>query len=341
MKVTIKPFGSYQGKNVDEIILNNGGIELVLTNFGARIMRWINADGKNIVLGFNQLEDYITHRGYYYGATIGSVAGRISGAVFKLNGQTVKLDANEGDNHLHGGESGYDFKVWDYKLVEQEDAISVVFTLEVLDKESTYPGNIQVKVTHTYDINNQWTIEYEAISDQATILNLTNHVYFNLNGAIQETVKNHYLSGNISHFLPVKADGTPTGEICPVEGTPFDLGQKQLIGNILTSSHPQIQLKAGYDHPFVFESGSPHRLRLTNGETAIEMDTDQASVVIYVHSFAERDVLVNDENLVPYAGVALEAQAFPDAPNHEKFGSIQLSAGETYHALTSYRLVEG
>lgn len=340
MKVTINPFGSYQNKNVDEIILNNGATELALSNFGARLLRWINSEGKNIVLGFNQLEDYITHRGYYYGATIGPVGGRISGAIFELEGEYIKLDANEGDSHLHGGEFGYDFQVWDYKVIEREDAISIIFTLKISDKESVYPGNIQLKVVHTYDINNQWTIEYEAVSDQATILNLTNHVYFNLNGNLQETVKNHQLSGNISHFLPVKADGTPTGEICPVEGTPFDLGQTQLIGDILTNSHPQIQLKSGYDHPFVFDSESNQQLKLTNGAITVEMKTDQVAVVIYVHSFAERDVVVNGENLVPYAGVALEAQALPDAPNHDNFGSIQLAAGETYHALTSYRLME-
>lgn len=340
MKLKIKPIGHYQGQQVDEIIVQNAHTEIVFSNFGARVLRWLDPKGRNIVLGFDSLEDYITNRGYYYGATVGPVAGRISGAQFQLNGSTVQLDANEAPNHLHGGEAGYDFKVWDYECLEQEEAISIVFSLDVSESESVYPGNLQLKVKHTYNTNNQWTIEYWAVSDKDTVLNLTNHVYFNLNGRIHDTVKNHILTGNISHYLPVKADGTPTGEIRPVEGTPFDLTQSQEIGTTLTSNDDQIQLKSGYDHSFIFSDEADHQVELTNGSTSIILTTDQPAVVIYVHSFAEPAVVVNGEGLVPYAGVAMEAQALPDAPNHEGFGSIALTKGDEYRAVTRYQLRE-
>lgn len=345
MKVQIKSFGHYKGQSFDEIFIENKhGVVVSFSDLGARINRWQvpNADGTkdDIILGYDDANQVFEGRTYYYGATIGRIAGRIKQGKFCLNNQDYQLDINNNDNHLHGGADGYDIQKWHYEIVEEENSIKVIFNYTEKDGTSGFPADIYNRVTHTFDDDNNWTIDYYAESSDATIYNPTNHVYFNLNGSNHEAITNHLFEVKASHYLPTKEDAIPTGEIERVDDTPFDLRSPVKFGDLLSSDHPQFKLVDGFDHPFVLDNESPYALKIEqpDNKRSIIVTTDRPIVVIYTHSAIPVPMAVWGHDLEPYAGVAIELQAAPDAINRPQFGNVILEKGDTFTSTTRYHL---
>lgn len=345
MKVQIKPFGQLNGQSFDEIFIqNNQGVVISFSDLGARINRWQvpTADGQldDIILGYDNAEQTLAGRTYYYGATIGRIAGRIKKGVFRLNNKNYKLDINNNSHHLHGGQDGYDIQKWSYNILEGDQQISVIFDYVEKDGTSGFPATIHNRVTHTFDEDNNWTIDYFAKTDGTTIYNPTNHVYFNLNGSQHSSIKNHIFEVKASKYLPTQADAIPTGEIESVDRTPFDLRTPTVFGDLFTSDHPQFRLVDGFDHPFVLDENSPYALRILHPENqrSIVVTTDRPVVVIYTHSAVPVSMPIWGHDLEPYAGVAIETQAAPDAINRPQFGSVTLEKDETFESTTRYHL---
>ncbi len=341
MKVTVRSYGQAQGKAYDEICIDNQDVCIYFSNLGARITSWEIKDVGNIVLGFDNAQACVNHRGYYYGATVGPVAGRIQKGQFKLGNQTYHLDQNDSGNHLHGGVHGWDLQQWEYHIVESDEEVAVHFSYVDTEVENYYPGEVTMKVIHRYSRCNRWTVEYQGISTDDTLMNPTNHVYFNLNGNIRESIHNHIIQADVNYFMPVNEQGLPLGDLLSVTETPFDLRQPVLVEDILLSDHPQIRLKCGLDHGFVFEgtSGPQVRLRSQESNLAIEINTDCPAMVLYSHSFAEDIVNVTGQKIYPYAGLAIETQMLPDAINQSGFGNIQLKANVQFNSSTTYQLI--
>lgn len=331
------------GDDFSEIFIENDQTRISFSDMGARINRWEirneSGEWESIILGFDNATHALEGQSYYYGATAGPVAGRISDSQFTLGDQVVKLDANEGVNHLHGGTDSIDIMQWEHEIEADDNQIVVTFSLQLPDGQNGYPGPIDMIVQHTYDANNRWTIKYGAQSAVDTIFNPTNHVYFNLNGNNSASIMNHMLDIQANRYVLVNADGTPEGTIESVEDTPFDLREGVVLEEVLTSDHPQVQRKDGFDHPFVFEGElGVARISLPDQSVIVEMETDRPSVVVYTHYFTDPTIDVWGRELQAFAGVTLEAQALPDAINHDGFGDIVLRAGEIFTSKTTYHL---
>lgn len=342
MNFEIKEYGSYQGQSYDEICIYHEDVVIGFSNLGARITRWETQNKGNLILSFDSADQCFAHRGYYYGATVGRVAGRIKRGQFEWQGKAYQLDQNENGNHLHGGTQGFDIQSWDYEIFQTEDAIEIHFTYVDPDGLNGYPGQLQVKVIHRYQSNHCWTVKYQAESTKDTLFNPTNHVYFNLNGNLSRDIQNHTLKANVSHYAPVEADGIPLGSLISVENTSFDIRQATLVRDILNSQDRQIQLKQGFDHGFLFDKSSVHQLIIGNRDSnlQIKIETAQPAVVIYLHNFADESVTVHGNPLMPYAGIAIETQVLPDAIHCPQFGNIVLKRGQTYESSTTYQLIQ-
>lgn len=340
MDYTISSFGKHQNEEFDLITITNNDVTISFSNLGARINQW-QIGTENIVLGFNQADQAFHAKGYYYGATIGRVGGRISQGRFTLNGDTYQLPQNEGDNHHHGGPNGFDLKTWDYEIRQDEDAIHIDFSLVDEADENGYPGKMEILVTHSYDIHNRWTVTYKAQSNQDTLFNPTNHVYFNLNGTPSSPVTNHQIQIQADSFVQVNADGTPSAKV-DVEGTAFDLRQARLIENQFKIDDEQLQLKEGYDHPFVLNNVEKKVASITLAQAelnrSIEVTTDRDAVVIYTHNVVDPAMDIWEVPLQQYSGIAIETQILPDAINHDGFGNIILEKDTKFYSQTSYKL---
>ncbi|MEM5567241.1 aldose epimerase family protein [Aerococcus viridans] len=338
MKYSIKSFGNYKDQEYHEIIITNDDVNISFSDFGARINQW-KINNEQIILGYQDVHQAILGETYYYGATLGRVAGRIDKAEFSIDGQQYLLTKNNGDNQLHGG-GGLSDKKWTYEIEETDDAITVTF--EIVDQHLSdgYPGNLHIKVRHRYNVNNQWSVHYEAISDQKTIFNPSNHVYFNLNGNNTKNILNHDLWIDADAYLPVRADGVPTGEIVSVDGSAFDLRKPTRLASIVTSEDDQIILKKGLDHPFKLNGKQTPILKLVSEDNhrSISVTTDRSGVVVYTHNYADVPLDIWGNPLQVFAGVAIETQEFPDAVHHENFGSTVLKANEKFKATTTYQL---
>lgn len=341
MDYSIVKHGTYKENEYVLIQITNNDVVISFTNFGARINQWkIGSD--NLVLGFDNPKQAAKGRGYYYGATIGRIAGRISNGKFSIDGKDYQLPLNEGDNHLHGGPNGFDLKYWDYEITQSDSAISITFSLSDQDGENGFPGKLEAQVIHTYTIDNEWIVTFKATSDKDTLFNPTNHVYFNLNGTHRKPILNHHLMIEADKYVPVKADGTPVGELASVEGTAFDVREGKLIGEQFKINDAQVELKKGFDHPFVLQedaSDTPIVLAVPDLNRRIEVSTDRESVVVYTHSVVSPPMSIWGEELQQYAGVTLETQTIPDAVNHDAFGNDILRKDTTFESTTTYKLV--
>lgn len=345
MKYYIKNFGESNGEETKEIFVENGqGTSVSFVTLGARLNRWLVpiADGEsvNIVLGYDDAQHALDGRGYYYGATIGRVAGRIDGAAFTLNDRAYELEKNDGLNHLHGGSNGVDLVNWAYEVIEGEGEISVVFTHHQTSEADGYPGEMDLKVIHSFNEDSEWRIRYEAKTDQTTLFNPTNHVYFNLNGDNRAAITNHEMMVAAPHYLPLREDSIPLGEVASVDGTPFDLQNPIEFAKVLESDHPQLKLTGGFDHPFMLDTASSQKARIVSPLTDLEltMTTDQESVVIYTHNVVPTALTIWGKPLEPYAGFTLETQAAPDAINQPSLGDVTLEPEQTYTSETAYRV---
>jgi aldose 1-epimerase len=308
---------------------NNRGFEVSVTSYGGAITS-LKTPG-DIVLGFETLDEYVRNP-RYFGALIGRHANRIARGRFSLNGVEYQLPCNNGANHLHGGFNGFDKRDWTVR----EDDNTLHLTYFSKDGEEGYPGNLSAFVDYTLR-DNELRIDYRATTDRDTIVNLTNHSYFNLRGA--GTILDHELTLNADHFTPVSEDLIPTGEIKSVEGTPWDFRKAKAIGSELED------VPGGYDHNFVLRDWDA-TLRLaarlyepTSGR-ALEILTTEPGIQFYSGNFLDGSFIgKNGIAYEKYTGLCLEPQHFPDAPNHPNFPSTVLRSGEEYRHQTIYRFL--
>ncbi|WP_338470787.1 aldose epimerase family protein [Niallia sp. XMNu-256] len=344
MNIYQEKFGEWDGREVTAYTLvNNQGMKVTSLNYGGIITKMMVPDQQgnieNVVLGFDKLEDYQTHSPYF-GAIIGRVAGRIGEAQFQLNDEVYQLEKNDRGNHLHGGVKGLDKVIWNVETVETDENVSLVFSYLSKDGESGYPGNVQMKITYTLNNDNEFILAYEGVSDKTTLLNVTNHTYFNLSGNVKRDIQDHLLQLKSKEFLQLTEELLPTGTILPVEGTPFDFSTGRAIRDGVESEHPQNILAGhGYDHPFLLQD-EPDPIVLKDEESgrSLTIETDQPCVVLYTGNQLEGDFTVHDG--VPirkHLGLCLETQGLPDSIHHPHFPSCILEKGQVYTAYTKWK----
>lgn len=326
---------------------NASGMEVSIATYGGTITSLKVPDRSghfaNVVLGFDNLAGYTSpaylEAGPYFGAIIGRYANRIANGTFTLDGKTIHVPINNGPNSLHGGLIGFDKVVWDARAVGP----SLVLHYLSKDGEQGYPGNLDVTVTYTLTNSNELKIGYRAVTDKDTVLNLTNHSYFNLKGAGEGDVLGHELTINAAAFTPVDANLIPTGVIANVAGTPFDFRKSTPIGKRIGSTDQQLTFGKGYDHNFVL-AGAPNALKWAarvhdpvSGRT-LEILTSEPGIQFYSGNFLDGALRSSDgKPFVHRGGLALETQHFPDSPNHPNFASTELRAGQEYKSQTIWR----
>lgn len=334
------------GYNVNQYILSNKkGMEIKILNYGGIITSWTaadkNGDYKDIVLGYKTLAEYEAEKAYF-GALIGRYSNRIAGGKFNLNDKEYKLAVNNGVNHLHGGVKGFDKVVWDAKTIVNDSAVTLELSYLSKDMEEGYPGNLATKVTYNLNNEDELSISYEATTDKPTIVNLTQHSYFNLTGDFTEDVLNHELLINSDYFLPVDNILIPTGEIRHVNKTPFDFRKPKAIGKNINDENTQIKLGMGYDHcwvlndqykglRFVASAYEPVSGRL------LKVYSDKPGIQFYSGNFLG-GTLPNKSNGINQhrTGFCLETQYYPDSPNQENFPSVKLNPGDKYESKTVF-----
>lgn len=327
------------GEEVAEYILENkNGIKLSLISYGAAIRSVVLPDGTDIVLGFDTVEGYENHD-KYMGAVIGRCANRIKGGRFRLNGSEYTLAVNNGTNHLHGGEKGFDKKVWKGFA----DSDSVTFTLFSPDMEEGYPGDLNVTVKYTLSEDNEIIILYSALSTEDTIVNLTNHTYFNLDG--HGSVEEHMLAIYADEFTAIDETGCSDGSILSVDKTPMDFRNKKKIGTDIEADFKQTAYAGGYDHNFILKHSFSDEIKKAasaeNGKVTLEVWTDQPGVHFYSGNFLDgTDIGKNGVKYEKRGGFALETQDWPDAVNHDGFPSPILKRGNHYRSTTIFKIIE-
>ncbi|MRX72473.1 galactose-1-epimerase [Bacillus lacus] len=340
MNITKRKFDVLEGRDIFAYsIKNSNGVELECINYGCIITKLtspdFNGNLENVVLGFDNIGDYLEYSPYF-GAVVGRVAGRIGGSSFTLDGETYILPQNEGNNHLHGGPQGFNNKVWD----AEETASGVKFTYVSPDGEEGYPGMVTVTVLYELSDQNELTITYQAMTDQKTVLNLTNHSYFNLSGDLKEDVLNHKLTMKSSRFLELGDDLLPTGNVVEAAGTPFDFKEGRKIVDGVNSEHPQNLLAGGgYDHPFLLDENNAGEIFLvdeTSGRT-LTVETTEPGVVLYTGNQLEESFSIRGVQSRPYLGLCLETQKLPDPFKHPHFPSIVLDKDQQYNSVTKYK----
>lgn len=344
-KVTKSTFGTTKdGQTVDMYTVKNSkGMELKAITLGG-IIQSLNVPDKagkfdDVVLGFDSVAPYEENKPFF-GAIIGRYGNRIANGEFKLDGHTFHLPKNDGPNTLHGGDKGFNKRMWTAEPFEKKDSAGVIFTYLSKDGEEGFPGNLKVKVTYTLSNNNELTFDYQATTDKATPVNLTQHSYFNLSGEGSGDILSHVLRLNANQFTPVDKVLIPTGEIRDVKGTPMDFTTPTPIGARINSDYEQIVLGKGYDHNFVL-GRKGHGMDLAahvkdpKSGRVLEVFTTEPGVQFYSGNFLDGTLTgKNGHKYQKREGLCLETQHFPDSPNHPNFPSTILRAGKTYHSTT-------
>lgn len=336
---------SKDGEAVSVYLLQNkNGVKVRVTDYGAALVSIIvpdkNGNMTDVLLGYDNVTGYETHT-CYFGAVIGRNGNRIANARLTINGTVYNLDQNDNENNLHSGEKGMDAKVWD---VKQATDTSITLACKSADREQGFPGNMDAQVTYVLTDDNAVEIHYEAVSDQDTVANFTNHAYFNLSGHASGDVLGQELMLRASYFTPViDAKAIPTGEIAPVAGTPMDFTTAKTIGRDIASEDIQIGYGGGFDHNFVLDKTEKGAFELMAQayapDTGIEMKayTDLPGVQFYSGNFVTEQEGKQGAVYGKRHGFCLESQYFPNAVNEPGFESPILKAGEVYRTKTSYQ----
>jgi aldose 1-epimerase len=346
--LTKRSFGSLpSGEQISLYSFTNGnGVGASVTNFGGRVVMLLvpdrNGELEDVALGFDDLAGYLA-KNPYFGALVGRYANRIAGAQFVLDGQTYKLAANDDSNSLHGGIKGFDKVVWNASETSLDGAPALELRYRSPDGEDGYPGNLDVRVIYQLTEGNELRIEYFAQTDRKTVLNLTNHSYFDLSGQGNGNVVDHVVTIHADRFTPVDQNLIPTGELKSVEGTPFDFRQPTRIGERIDEKNEQLKLGIGYDHNFVLNRTGDGltlaaRAAEPNSGRVLEVFTTQPGLQFYTGNHL--DGSVQGKGGVTYGfrtGFCLETQHFPDSPNHPEFPSTELAPGQEYRATTLFR----
>ncbi|MDO7847818.1 aldose epimerase family protein [Hymenobacter sp. M29] len=325
-------------------LANANGVKATITNYGGTLTSLLvpDKDGKmgDVILGFDNVSGYqspeFVKAGPYFGALIGRYGNRIKGGKFTLEGKEYTLAKNNGPNSLHGGLKGFDKVVWQAEPGTGADGQSLKLTYVSKDGEEGYPGTLTVAVVYTLTNDNALKIDYTATTDKATVLNLTNHAYFNLNHGAGKDVLNHEVTLPADRYTVVDATLIPTGELRPVKGTAFDFTTPHAIGERIG------QVPGGYDHNWVLNTATGEHAAATVYDPAtgrtLEVTTDQPGIQFYTGNFLDGTLKGKGGTVYgKHAGFCLETQHFPDSPNQPKFPSTELKPGETYHTVSTYK----
>ena len=326
---------------------NTNGLEVDISTFGGTITRWSapDKDGNfdDVILGFKDLSSYQgTHP--YFGSLVGRYANRIALGKFTLEGKSYSLAINNPPNALHGGPLGFHKKLWIAKSLEEKDAVGVVLTLNSPDKEEGYPGNLKVEVTYRLNDKNELSIDYKATTDKTTVVNLTNHAYFNLKGEGNGDILDHQLKIFANQFTPVDSTLIPLENHADVDNTPFDFREWHLIGERVNSEFDQIIRGKGYDHNFVLNKNGDElsvaaQVWEASSGRLLEVKTTQPGMQFYCGNFLDGSLTGKKGNKYAFRnGFCLETQHFPDSPNHPTFPTTVLKPGETFQSKTIYSL---
>ncbi len=344
-----KPFGKTpDGQQVDLYVLTNkSGAEAAITTYGGAVVSLKIPDrgGKlaDVVLGYDTVDGYVTDKSYF-GAIVGRYGNRIAHAQFSLEGKTYTLAKNNGDNSLHGGIKGFNKAAWAAKELPAKGGQALELTYVSKDGEEGFPGNLQVRVVYTFTDSNELKIEYHATTDKTTVVNLTNHSYFNLAGPGTGDILGHQLMIAADKFTAVDSGLIPTGELREVQATPFDFRKLTAIGARINHDDEQLKLGNGYDHNFVLRRGAGDPISLAarvvepNSGRMLEVWTTEPGVQFYTGNFL--DGTAHGKGSQAYerrAAFCLETQHFPDSPNQPTFPSVVLKPGERYHTTTIYK----
>lgn len=342
------------GRQVDVYRFTNAnGIEMRVINHGGIILSLktpdVHGEFDDIVLGFDSLDDYLSddyrQANPYFGALIGRYGNRIADGQFSLDGETHSLATNDGDNHLHGGQQGFDRVLWQAEPFENHEGAGLVLSHTSEDGEEGYPGRLETQVTYTLTDADELIVDYRATTDKATPVNLTQHSYFNLEGEGSGSILDHRLMIDAEAFTPVDDTLIPTGEIRSVEGTPFDFTQPTPIGERIEQDNEQLAFGRGYDHNFVLaekatSSSDPvlaARVWEPESGRLLEISTTEPGIQFYSGNFLAGDLTGKQGQAYEHrSGFALETQHFPDSPNQANFPTTILEPGDTYRSRTVY-----
>ncbi len=344
--ISAQPFGAVEGAPVElYTFTNESGASVSITNYGGAVTKIIVPDKNgamaDVVLGFDKIEGYLGDNPFF-GCITGRYANRIAKGKFSLDGTDYTLATNNEPNHLHGGLKGFDKKIWQASIGNNGSNPTLTLTDTSPDGEEGYPGNLKSSVTYTWTQDNALRIDYQATTDKATVVNLTNHSYFNLAGEGTQSVLDHELQLNAAHYTPIDSTSIPTG-IEPVAGTPFDFTKSTPVGERIEQDHPQLKNGHGYDHNYVLKKEKSDKLitaaivKDPNSGRTLTVQTTETGIQLYTGNFlkevAGKDGHVYKKN----SALCLEAQTFPDSPNQKTFPSPILRPGETYTQTTIYQ----
>ena len=335
------------GRPVDLYTLTNSkGMQVRAMTYGGIIVsiRVPDKSGKiqDVVLGYDTVEGYLANPAYF-GAIVGRYANRIANGTFTLDGVKYTLAKNDGQNSLHGGKVGFNKELWEGKQFESAKGVGVEFSLLSKDGEEGYPGNLKVKVRYTLTDDNQLMLDYEATTDKATPLNLSQHSYFNLAGEGSGDILQHHLMLNADRFTPVDKTLIPTGELRAVQGTPLDFTKPTAIGARIDEDYEQLVIGHGYDHNFVINRKDDSltlaaRVHEPTSGRVLEVYTTEPGVQFYSGNFLDGTITGKQGHVYKRRnGFCLETQHFPDSPNHPDFPSTILKPGTTFHSQTIFK----
>ena len=347
--ITQAPFGAMPDGQIATLytLRNASGAQVQITNYGG-IVNAIRVPDKNgargdVALGFPTLDGYLHDKaGTYFGALVGRYANRIAKGRFTLDGKNYKLATNNGVNHLHGGVRGFDKQLWKAKTMMLKNGPALELTLFSPAGQEGYPGNLNVRVRYTWENDNALRIVYHAVTDAPTVVNLTNHTYFNLRGAGLSTILDHQVRLNADRYTPIDATSIPLGKLAPVAATPFDFRAFHSIGERIGADNAQLKNGQGYDHNFVLNGKSGQLRRAATvyepvSGREMRVETTEPGIQLYTGNFLNGMKGKYGRVYPRRSGFCLEAQTFPDSPNHANFPSATLRPGQTYQQTTVYR----
>lgn len=349
VSISKSPYGTTpSGQQVDKYSLKNTqGMEVDIITYGGIITSWTapdkNGKYKNVVLGYDNLEQYIKSNPYF-GAIIGRYGNRIAKGKFSLDGIEYTLETNNGSNHLHGGTKGFDKVLWTASEEKTDNGAGLKLNYTSKDGEGGYPGNLISTVIYTLTNDNTLEVRYEATTDKKTIVNLTQHSYFNLSGDFSKDILDHELILDADSYLPVDNILIPTGDLKSVEGTPFDFRNPKTIGQDIEQKNEQLTKGKGYDHCWVLNNQGAFRKVATaihsESGRVLEIYSDEPGIQFYSGNFLNGTLPAPGGTTYGHrSGFCLETQHYPNAPNQDKFPSVTLAPGEKYQSKTSFKFI--
>ena len=346
-----RAFGAADDGRLAEVYLlsNKTGMEVAIANYGGIVLsvRVPDRTGElaDVVLGYDDLCGYLVDKAYF-GAIIGRNANRIAHAKFTLSGVDYLLAKNDGENSLHGGTKGFNKQMWDARDVSTKNEAALELAYHSKDMEEGYPGNLNVKVVYALSAKNELRIDYSATTDKDTVINLTNHSYFNLAGHGNGDILGHELTIHAQQYTPVDATLIPVSQLPSVHGTPFDFSRAEVIGSRIDQDDQQLKFGRGYDHNWVLNPKGENPLSLAAevyepaSGRALEVWTTEPGLQFYSGNFLDGTIRGKEGKVYPHrSGFCLETQHFPDSPNHPAFPSTLIRPGQRFHSTTMYKFL--